>query len=612
MDSSATPLLPLASPEGSEPWLSQRRLDRAVLAFVMLGLAARCVRYFLRFPLWEDESFLCVNLIDRDFRGLMQPLAYHQVAPLFFLWVQLAVVKVLGFHELSLRLIPFLAGLGNILLFWRLAQRCLIGAPRLLAVAVFSVTYATIRYSAEAKPYGIDLFVALVLITFMVNWLLSPGRRGWLWGLAATIPLAVGLSYGAVMLGGGLCLTIAWVIGRQRRWESLFPWAVYTGSLLASFATLYVVSIRGQEASDLEAMREMWQEHFPPLTGFGDFAYWMLHTHTGDIVAYPAGGSPFQSSLSSVCWLAALVVLARRKQDTFLVLCLTPLAVTFVAALLRRFPYGGHIRLNLYMAPLMCLLIGYGTTVLLAWLVRRGTKPIPCLGTVLVILALVGGVTVVRDLASPYKNISDERSRAFAQWFWYNAEYDSEVACLKTDLGRDFAPDTFRQLSFSAEYLCNQRIYSPRHATGEAIHWERISATHPLRCVLYRCPCYSFDEDAFEAWLNEMQETYDLVSRETYPEVRLKNTGSVLEVDYLEIYRFVPKDAPGQRPANSITRIIPPSPPSAPLRRARGLRTDQEPWDKRCSECELSFLRVCRSRYDGRGLSSRCLEFVRR
>jgi hypothetical protein len=542
--------LPLASPEGSDSWLNQSRLDRWILAFVVLGLAARCVRYFLRFPLWEDECFLCVNLMDRDYRGLMAPLTYHQVAPLFFLWLQLTVIKLLGFHELSLRLIPFLAGLGNILLFWRLARTCLNGVPRLLAIAIFSVTYATIRYSAEAKPYGVDLFVALILITLMVKWLQSPGRTRWLWGMAAAIPLAVGLSYGAVMLGGGLCLTVAWVTWRQRRWESLTPWAVYTAALLVSFAALYFLCIRGQETSDLEAMRDMWQEHFPPLTGFGDFAFWMLHTHTGDILAYPAGGSPFQSLLSFLCWLAALIALARRRQGTFLVLCLAPLAVTFVAALLRRFPYGGHIRLNLYMAPLMCMLIGYGMTVLGEWWARRGWRPAPWLNTILVILALFGGATTARDLAGPYKNISDQQARAFAEWFWYNAEHDSEVACVKTDLGRDFSPDTYRHLSFAAEYLCNQRIYSPRHAAREPVHWERISATHPLRCVLYRAPHYDFDEEAFQGWLDEMQETYEMVGRETYPLLRLKNTGNILCVDYVEIFRFVPKNTP----AGPVTR----------------------------------------------------------
>jgi len=285
------------------------------------------------------------------------------------------------------------------------------------------------------------------------------------------------------------------------------------------------------------------------LTGPADFMFWMLHTHTGDLLAYPFGGSPFQSTLSTVCWLAAIVVLFRRKQGAFLVLCLAPLAVTFVAALLHRFPYGGHVRLHLWMAPLMCLLIGYGMTVVLAWIARRGWRPLPWLGTTLVLIALVGGGAVVRDLAGPYKSICDQRNRAFAEWFWTSAEFDGEVACVKTDLGRDFSPKTYHELSFSAEYLCNQRIYRAPHAPGAAVHWDRISATHPLRCVLYRCPSYPFDEDAYHAWLREMEQTYDLAGRETYPQVRLKNRGDLLNytdskvaaVDYLEILRFVPK-----------------------------------------------------------------------
>jgi hypothetical protein len=539
----SAPLFPLSSPEGSTPWLTPRQLNRAVLAFMILGLVARCVRYFLRFPLWEDECFLCANLIDRDFAGLLEPLNYHQAAPVLFLWIQLAVTKLLGFNELSLRLVPFLAGLGSIVLFWRLVQRCLTGVPQLLAMAVFSVTYATIRYSAEAKPYGIDLCVALALVHITVSWLQQPGRAAWLWALAAAIPLAIGLSYGAVMLGGGLSIATAWVMWRQKRWESTAAWAVYSVTLVASFVTFYFVCIHGQEGHDLERLREMWHDHFPPLTNPVAFAYWMLHTHTGDLLAYPAGGSPHQSSLSALCWFAALIALAYRRQGTVLVLCLAPLAVTFVAAAMQRFPYGGHIRLNLYMAPWMCLLIGLGMTVLLAWPARRGWRVRPWLGGMLVVLALWGVGTIVRDLDKPYKNVSDERMRAFAQWFWYNAEYDGEVACVKTDLGQVFSPGTFSELSFSAEYLCNQRIYSPRHAAGAPIRWETISTKHPLRCVLYRDPLLPFSEEAFQAWLAEMEAHFLLDSHERYPLVRIKNTGLIVHVDYLEIFRFVPRDA---------------------------------------------------------------------
>src|SRR5207253_6653569 len=72
----STALFPLSSPENSSSLLDPRRLKKWTLAFLLLGLAARCVRYFLRFPLWEDEAFLCVNLIDRDYAGLTDSLEY--------------------------------------------------------------------------------------------------------------------------------------------------------------------------------------------------------------------------------------------------------------------------------------------------------------------------------------------------------------------------------------------------------------------------------------------------------------------------------------------------------------------------------------------------------
>jgi hypothetical protein len=539
-----SPLFPLTSPEDSSSLLDSRRLRKWTLALLILGLAARCVRYFLRFPLWEDEAFLCVNLLDRDYAGLTESLEYHQVAPVLFLWLQLALTKLLGYHEMSLRLVSFLSGVGSLLLFWHLARRCLTGLPQLLAVALFSVTYACIRYSAEAKPYGLDLFVALVLITFMVSWMQQPGRSLWLWTLAVAIPFAVGLSYGAILLGGGLSLAAGWMIWKHGRRESLTAWLAFNASLGMSFLLQYFLFMRTQMAGELDAMHRMWDEHFPPLYDAGKFVYWLVYTHASDLLSYPAGGAPFLSTLSLVCWIVGLAALARRKQGAFLVLCLAPLLVTFAAAALRRYPYGGHIRLNLYVAPFMCMVIGYGMTAIGVWLGRRGVKPGLCLGSALIVLGAAGAANIVRDLAAPYKNNSDERMRAFAQWFWYNAEFDGEVACLKTDLGKVFAPEMFHHLNFSAQFYCNERIYSPRHAASEPIHWERIAPKHPLRCVLFRATDKQipFDEGAFQDWLDQMQQSYDLAGRETYPMVRQNRLGRVVWVDYLEIFRFVPRN----------------------------------------------------------------------
>src|SRR5262245_24010302 len=69
----------------------------ATWAFVGLGILLRVVRYLSNYPLWHDEAFVAVNFLDRGYLGMLRPLKYGQVCPLFFLWVELAAVKLLGF-----------------------------------------------------------------------------------------------------------------------------------------------------------------------------------------------------------------------------------------------------------------------------------------------------------------------------------------------------------------------------------------------------------------------------------------------------------------------------------------------------------------------------------
>src|SRR5262249_12869893 len=206
--------------------------------------------------------------------------------------------------------------------------------------------------------------------------------------------------------------TIAWVIWRQRRWASVAPWLMYSVALLASFVTLYFLCIRPQAARELDQMHIFWDEHFPPFEhGFAAFAKWFVYVHCADIMAYPAGGAPYQSTLSTICWLTGLLALARKRSWTVLILCLAPQTVTFVAAAMKRYPYGGHVRLNLYLAPFMCMVIGYGAATMLAWAARRRWDAALSLNGFLGVLALVGVVCMGRDLATPYKNISDQRAR---------------------------------------------------------------------------------------------------------------------------------------------------------------------------------------------------------
>lgn len=532
---------PLDDPTGGIFNLSAETIERWCRWFIILGLVARCIRYFVRFPLWEDECFVCYNYLDRDFMGLTEKLDFPpQIAPIFYLWSQLAVVRTLGFNEWSLRLTAFLVSIASVYLFARLAKQFLTGVPRLFAVATFAVSYVGIRYSAEAKQYGMDLFVALLMITLTINWLTSNGRLRDLVLLLAALPIMMGFSFPAVFVGGGLVLFAATVLGRDGSRTLWLGLTAFAALLVVSFGAFYVLSIRQRMETDLTRMQGFWNHSFPPIDRPWLIPFWLIKTHASDLTAYPAGGPMFCSSLSFIVWTVGIVGLVRRRLGQFLVFVLAPLALTFIAAALQKYPYGGHFKFNLYLAPTMCLVLGYGAALVYAAIARR-FAPDFVVRAFLLTLASVAVITSVRDLYSPYKSLGDHEYRAFAQWFWPEQELVAEVACCKRDFNLDVSPKTYDGLNFAAVYLCNRAIYSPRQRNREPVAWDKITDQRPLVCVLYRDPWMPFDDAKLNGWLKEMSSKYRLETRVTLPHHRKDHTGRhLICAAYLEVFRFTP------------------------------------------------------------------------
>jgi hypothetical protein len=581
---------PLALFHGEENLLSPQAQRRWLLALMLAGLVLRLTRYLLRFPLWEDEAMLSANLLDRGYAGLLLPLHYCQVAPTLFLWGQLTLVKLLGFNEYTLRLIPFLCGLGSLLLFRHVAGRLLKGVALVLAVGLFAVAYPMTRYAAEAKPYGCDLLLALALLALLIEWLRRPDQTRWLWLLAALVGPAVGYSFPAIFMGGGVSLVIAWrLVGTWRERAALadgneqaltpgpspggrgeflapsrlIPWIVYNVLLAAAFAAVLIVSKAAVGETNQQTMEEThWANTFPPIAQPLKLPLWLLETHAGAMLGYPVGGPNWGSTFSFLCAAGGVAVLVRRRQGLLLGLLLAPLGLNFIAAVLHRFPYGGHARMTLFLAPAFCTLIAVGLTAGLAWieggglkstLRRVGFSPPGYLNgctIALALLALLGAGSWLRDVTQPYKSATTLRAREFAQWFWFEMSHDSELVSCETDLKTDLSPDKL-YCGWSSLYFCNQRIYSPRHARGEQPQLQRVSVERPLRCVLYRSPkeeqeSPSPDPQLRERWLERMQADYDLADHDTYPFAAYdKADRRKISDDYVEVFKFVPKGGSG-------------------------------------------------------------------
>ena len=98
---------------GKDRAANGRPIERAILAFVVLGVLLRIGRYLINYPVWGDEACLALSFPRRGYLDLLLPLEYGQICPILFLWAELTAVKLFGFSEMSLRLCPLICGVGE-------------------------------------------------------------------------------------------------------------------------------------------------------------------------------------------------------------------------------------------------------------------------------------------------------------------------------------------------------------------------------------------------------------------------------------------------------------------------------------------------------------------
>lgn len=378
---------------------------------IVAGVAWRLWRYLLQFPLWPDEAFVTLNLLDQTYAGLAEPLRFIQVAPYFFLCTELAAFRWLGGSELSLHLAALLAGVAGLLLFVRLARQLLDPDSAALASGILAVSYFCVQYSAEVKPYSLDLCMAVGYLLVGLAWLRAPERWRWPAMFAAFTPLALGFSYPSVFVGGGVAFTLACVWLRRPTWRGGLQLACAGAALVASFGLLYaLVGVKQFQSAGAE-QNPYWSEWFFPWKEPLAWPRWLWDTHAGALMAYPLGQRDGQSAFTLLLFLVGVGAMARRRRFAALALLLAPFGLTLLASALGRYPYGGNARVAQHLAPSIILLAGLGGVSLLQRLcaaaaTRRRLATAAC---GLLLLIALGGMA--RDAWMPAKSANDLLAR---------------------------------------------------------------------------------------------------------------------------------------------------------------------------------------------------------
>jgi hypothetical protein len=313
---------------------------------LLIGILLRLRQYFSGRSLWADEAMLALNIVNRNFLELFQPLDYDQGAPLGFLLVEKLFNAALGRTEFALRLFPLLAGLAALWWFCLLAKKTLQGAGYPLALALFAVNPQLVYYSSEAKQYTMDVTVALGMFVIALPMLQGQFQRKNLILLLLAGILALWFSHPALFVLAGIGVALAIHFLQQRDYASL-RWMIFTGVLwLGNLTLLYFINLR--QLSQNDYLANYWMEGFLPLPPWKDFV-WL-----NELMTYQFG-IRFVPLLVSIWILVGWVALLRESRTLAIAIAFTAL-FAFTASALRLYPVNG--RLSLFLIPLGILLLG--------------------------------------------------------------------------------------------------------------------------------------------------------------------------------------------------------------------------------------------------------------
>jgi hypothetical protein len=325
------------------------------LPWVLIGLGVllRLAQYLANRSLWLDESCLALNIVNRSFSELLQPLDYYQGAPIGFLMLERLAVYAFGNSEYALRLIPFLSGIVSLFLFYEVAKRCITPNAVLIALGLFAILEPLIYYSSEVKQYSSDVAMALILYlaTIYVERKHLTIARVALVGVIGAI--AIWFSHPAVfiMAGVGVSLTLFYLAGRE--WTKIGRISIVYLLWVLSFAAAYFVSLRN--LSHNEGLLNYWSDSFapfPPLS-FSD-AKWFVSNFFG-IFEEPVGLT--LSGIAALTFLVGFVSMFLESEERFFVL-ISPIFVTLAVSAFHKYPFRG--RLLLFIVPSVLLFIAKG------------------------------------------------------------------------------------------------------------------------------------------------------------------------------------------------------------------------------------------------------------
>jgi len=318
---------------------------------VGLGIYLSIEQFLFNRNLLLDEIALAINIRDRDFMALLQPLSDNQAAPIGFLYLEKLMITIFGNHDYILRIFPLVSFIISIILVYFLSLKLLKKRmPSLFASAIFSTSYVLIRYSDEVKQYSSDMMFTLII--FYLTLKLDLQKK--------THILIYALSGATIIWFSNVAVLILFVVVLYTLYEQVIKskniriLGVYFIWLI-SFAVYYLFFIQGHPTTAF--MKSVWHAQFLPSDIFSSSFYIAIASNIQDIYIHVLTMGSFWIFALTITFLSLLTATLKR-QYTLILFFMAPLLIQIIISSLELYPF--YVRFILYLMPMFIIMFAYG------------------------------------------------------------------------------------------------------------------------------------------------------------------------------------------------------------------------------------------------------------
>ncbi|MGB3560333.1 MAG: glycosyltransferase family 39 protein [Geitlerinemataceae cyanobacterium] len=346
------------------------------------GVLVRLVQYLANRSLWADEAVLALNLINRSYAELFQPLDYNQAAPIGFLLIEKFLLTIFGNNEYVLRLFPLLCAIFSLFCFHELAKNLLQRQTVPIALALFVSLEYLVYYASEVKQYSSDVAVAVGLCWMMLpllrqNSLIgNNARKLILYTVVGSI--AIWLSHPAIFVLAALgTIALVRAVRSQSRLAILSVFGIGTVWLL-SFLGFYLTSLLA--VGDNSDLFDSWGKGFMPSLWAIDWLFDRLVKFFDRPLGFPEN---FIGDIALVfCFIGYFSLWKQNRQGFSIVLL--PVGFTLLASYLKKYPF--RDRLLLFLTPFFILAIAEGIGYLWRKTSKTRVKLVTAIAIVLILI----------------------------------------------------------------------------------------------------------------------------------------------------------------------------------------------------------------------------------